>query len=198
MIEPTPGRIVWFFPSIEQGRDPNGQPLAAIVAKVLSERYLNLTVCHGDGTTYAAQSIQLLQDDDTAPEGAAHATWMPFQKGQAARHEQVKAAEQPADLQPVHEKIDLLASGVQTKFEELGAWLMTTFKDIEERFNRPATPPSPPLAPGAADAASHAGPTAAEVQQDGGGAPPAIGASDAPGANLTAEGAAAAASPNSV
>jgi hypothetical protein len=140
MISPTPGRIVWFYPSVEEGRDPNGQPLGAMVAKVLSDRCLNLTVSHGDGTTYARQSVQLLQDDDAVPE-TAYAAWMPYQKGQAAKHDQPAPA---PDLAPVHAKIDELTASVQGRFEDFGAWLQTTFKDIEARLNEPARTPAPP------------------------------------------------------
>jgi hypothetical protein len=217
MIEPTPGRIVWFYPDVNDGRTlgPTGPvALAAIVAKVIHERCVNLTVCREDGNTFGAQNVVLLQDGFTLSDpDRAYAEWMPFQKGQAAKYEaqalaagstasataptiadppaaapapdlepvhakiddlaakvdQVLAAPAP-DLQPVHDKIAGLEAATQTKFEELGAWLMTTLKDIEARLNQ-ASPPTPPAAP----------------------ATTAIGASDAPGANLTAEGEAASA-----
>jgi hypothetical protein len=127
MILPTPGRIVWFFPAIAE-RDPNGQPLAAIVAKVLSERSVNLTVSHGDGTTYAAQGVQLLQDDDAAPE-TGHATWMPYQKGQAAKHDAAPAI----DIGSVTKAIDELAHGTQDKFTQFGSWL---HKHVGSLMNR--------------------------------------------------------------
>lgn len=175
MITPTPGRIVWFFPSLEAGRDPNGQPLAAILAKVISERCVNLTVSHGDGTTYAAQNVQLLQDDDAVPE-TAYACWMPFQKGQAAKHD--AAATAPADLQPLHAaiaqvaekadaalaapeaaiaaavepmhaKIALAETATQTKFEELGKWLTDMFTGFEQKLEalKNQAPPAPPQPP---------------------------------------------------
>ena len=199
MITPTPGRIVWFYPDVNDGRanGPTGPvPLAAIVAAVIHDRCINLTVSKTDGTTYGAQNIVLLQDGFAlADADRAYAEWMPFQKGQAAKLEAVQAAAplptarpdpaladpalktaavdllQPVhdkidvlaakveqvlaapatDLEPVHAKITELANGVQTKFEELGTWLVTNFRDIEARFNQPPTPPSPPLAPPAAN-----------------------------------------------
>ncbi len=178
MITPTPGRIVWFFPSIENRRDPNGQPLAAIVAKVLSDRCLNLTVCHGDGTTYAAQTIQLLQDADEAPE-TAYACWMPYQKGQAAKHDSPTPA---VDISSVTKAIDELATGTQSKFEDLGAWLTKTFTDFEQRLAAVIKHPALEIPPLGGQTSTTA-----------------IGASDGPGANLTAEGVAAAGpSPNVV
>jgi hypothetical protein len=124
MIQPTPGRIVWFFPHVDAGRDPNGAPLAAIVAKVIHDRCLNLAVFHGDGSTYPVQNVTLLQGEDAPLEdGSAFACWMPYQKGQAARHD---AAAAPAiDLSSVTKGIDDLANGTQAKFNQFGNWLQT-------------------------------------------------------------------------
>lgn len=125
MISPSPGRILWYFPPIGQ-RDPNGQPLAAILAKVLSDRCVNLTVSHGDGTTYAAQNVQLLQDDDQAPE-TAYAFWMPYQKGQAAKTEQAIAGSAtsapPINVASVTAAVDELTQETRGKFQQFGNWL---------------------------------------------------------------------------
>lgn len=143
MIPPTVGRVVWFHPHVDTGRDPNGQPLAAIVAKVIDERTINLGVFNADGTISAAQHVPLLQDGDApADADAAYAEWMPFQKGQAAKHE-TQAAAPTLQLEPVHAKIHELEATVHGKFAELGTWLKTTFEDIEERLNRPPAPPAP-------------------------------------------------------
>ena len=122
MIQPTPGRIVWFFPSIEAGRDPNGQPLAAMLAKVLHERCVNLTVFHADGSSYPAQGIQLLQDDDAEPD-TAYACWMPFQKGQAAKHEAPGSLPTltPEQIASIHHAIDTLAMTSQARIAEVDA-----------------------------------------------------------------------------
>jgi len=236
MITPTPGRIVWFYPDVNDGRakGPTGPvPLAAIVAAVIHDRCVNLTVSKADGTTFGAQNIVLLQDGFTlADPDRAYAEWMPFQKGQAAKYEAAQAAapqptaqpdpmltdpalktaavdllqpvhdkidavaakvEQvlaapPVDLEAVHAKIDAMAASTETKFQDLGAWLMSTFQDIQQRLNHPAlqTPPSPPLSPDAAGAASQADPTSAEGQKAGGSADAttaAIGAAAAPDAD---------------
>ncbi|WKA31622.1 hypothetical protein [Bradyrhizobium roseum] len=143
MIQPAPGRIVWFFPALEVGRDPNGQPLAAMVAKVLGERCVNLTVSHGDGTTYAAQNVQLLQDDDAEPE-TAYACWMPFQKGQAARHETPAVPTlTPEQLTSIHSALDSIATGTEAKFSELGSWLTSTFDGVFQRLGALESPPVP-------------------------------------------------------
>ncbi len=92
VITPTPGRIVWYWPA------PNdnipalaGQPLAAIVAAVHSDRYINLCVIDAYGNHHSRQNVFLSQsDEDAAPSGFAE--WMPYQKGQAAKVEQVQSA----------------------------------------------------------------------------------------------------------
>lgn len=91
-ITPTPGRIVWFHPA------PNdnipalaGQPLAAIVAAVHSDRYINLSVIDAYGHHHSAQSVYLAQPGDEAVP-VRHAKWMPYQISQAG----IK----PANAQP--------------------------------------------------------------------------------------------------
>lgn len=91
MISPSPGRIVWYRPGPQ---DPtpifNGEPLAAIVTRVIGDREVNLTVFRADGITYGRHNVLLLQDNDRAPKDAAYCEWMPFQKGQAAKTEQLE------------------------------------------------------------------------------------------------------------
>lgn len=89
MISPTPGRVVWFTPHrlADHRRDPK-QPLAALVTYVWTDRCVNLFVLGQDSEGgYAQTSVALLQDDDAKPEDGYFASWMPFQKGQAAAQE---------------------------------------------------------------------------------------------------------------
>lgn len=89
MIQPTPGRMVWYRPN---GSDTGvahysgDAPLAATVTHVWSDRCVNLTVFDSAGTPHARTSVPLVQDGDTAP-GFAYCEWMPYQKGQAAKTE---------------------------------------------------------------------------------------------------------------
>lgn len=88
MIQPTPGRIVWFTPykgDADIAHHDKSQPLAAIVVYAWGERYVNLTVFDQNGATHARTSVLLLQDDDPAPDIGLYAQWMPYQKGQAAK-----------------------------------------------------------------------------------------------------------------
>lgn len=91
MIEPTIGRRVWFY--------PNGitaphfaccsaeQPMDAGVVYVWNDRMVNLDIADHYGNHVPMSSVKLLQDDDPVPTSGAYATWMPYQKGQAAKVE---------------------------------------------------------------------------------------------------------------
>ena len=82
MIQPTVGRVVWFYHS---GEPEN--PMAAIVAKVLDDRLVNLMAITHEGHPHPRQSVALLQDNDVPGERLEWCAWMPFQKGQAAKYE---------------------------------------------------------------------------------------------------------------
>lgn len=87
MIQPTVGRIVWF-------RRSKGPVLlcAAIVAHAWNDRLVNLAVFDENGVAHSRTSVLLLQDDDPVPDSGSYCEWMPFQKGQAAKLEQLEAA----------------------------------------------------------------------------------------------------------
>jgi hypothetical protein len=109
LIKPTVGRVVLFAP----GAAPlfggvfvtpgDGQPCAALVARVWHDRCVNLAVFDANGVSFSFTSVRLLQEDDVAAEGEMHARWMDYQKGQAAKAEQLEArllATAPASPQP--------------------------------------------------------------------------------------------------
>ncbi|MPZ36657.1 MAG: hypothetical protein GEU95_01120 [Rhizobiales bacterium] len=91
MINPTVGRIVYYWPG---GRahteDPGRQPLAATIAHVHNERMINIGYLQIDGVARDASCVPLVQDGDERPD-AAFCEWMPYQKGQAAKTEQLEA-----------------------------------------------------------------------------------------------------------
>jgi hypothetical protein len=101
MIYPTPGRIVWYHPAPNAAYPKQGgQPQAAIIAAVLEDvELINLTVCAPSGDTYAARNVILLRDGQCAPADRDYAEWMPYQKGQAAKTEQL--AQQLAEKPPL-------------------------------------------------------------------------------------------------
>lgn len=157
-IEPSLGRIVWFFPPIDSGRHEDGQPFGSMIAGVNDDGTINLLVAARDGSPYGVQNVTLLQDGDDIDQDQAHAVWMPFQKGQAAKTEALQASGgQPVDLQPVHDKIAGVEKATQVKFEELGGWLSKMFTDFEQKLTALTTPPAAPSAPGGEPAPGPAG-----------------------------------------
>jgi hypothetical protein len=88
MIKPTPGRVVWYWPS-DQDPTPifKGEALAAHVARVISDREVNLLVIRADGITYGRHNVRLIQEGDARPKEGGFAEWMPYQVGQAKKHE---------------------------------------------------------------------------------------------------------------
>jgi len=88
MIQPTPGRMVWYMPGAERGPSDGDDVFAAVVTRVWNDRLVNLTVFKPDGNTHPRTNVKLLQDDDMEDFlGQPHAQWMPYQKGQAAKTE---------------------------------------------------------------------------------------------------------------
>lgn len=92
VISPTPGRIVWYYPSENDGIGRlNGQPLAAIVAGVHNDNLVNLAVFDAYGNSQQRSSVHLVQPGEDVPNNA-HATWMPYQINAAG----ITAAEVPS------------------------------------------------------------------------------------------------------
>lgn len=96
MIKPTIGRVVWFWPyapSLFGEFHFNGsleQPCAAIVVAVWSDRCVNLVVYDHAGMSHSFGSVILVQDGDSKPERCCFCEWMPYQKGQAAKAEELE------------------------------------------------------------------------------------------------------------
>lgn len=84
-IIPTEGRIVWFYGHVGNLRQ------AAIVAGV-TDGGVELWVFQRSGSVYSGTYwVPSILDPDELPTGSYHggsyATWMPYQKGQAAKAE---------------------------------------------------------------------------------------------------------------
>ena len=93
MITPTVGRVVWFWPSKEDRSICSGgeQPLPAIVCHVWSDSCVNLAGFDANGVSFSRASVPLHQEGNPRPD-AFFAEWMPYQKGQAAKTEQLEKA----------------------------------------------------------------------------------------------------------
>jgi len=86
-IKPTIGRVVWYHSQVGQ------QPHAALIAYVHSDILVNLAVFDANGHNYHRTSIWLRQDEDEATRPACgYAEFMPYQKGQAAKTEELERA----------------------------------------------------------------------------------------------------------
>jgi N4 Gp49/Sf6 Gp66 family protein len=90
-IPPTVGRIVLFQPGPESQLSigAGGKSLAAIIAAVLPDGRLNLTVSSWKGHPTAVREVQLVQEGEPKPVGS-YAHWMDYQLGQAAKAEQLE------------------------------------------------------------------------------------------------------------
>lgn len=78
MIQPTIGRVLWYYPY-----SGIKQPWPALVAYVHEDGKVNLGGFKADGTPFDARSVELVQDGAPPPE-IHYATWMPYQVKQAA------------------------------------------------------------------------------------------------------------------
>lgn len=85
-IEPTVGRIVWFY---ENGGTLT-QPLAAIITAVHNDFCVNLCAFSDGGAPMGYSSVPLHQGDEERPHGF-FCEWMPYQKGQAAKTEALES-----------------------------------------------------------------------------------------------------------
>ncbi len=104
VIIPTIGRVVWFYPHENQNDGgfarhggPTIQPYTALITHVWSDHMVNLCVFDANGMPHGRTSVELVQEDRTCPGGGGYCTWMPFQKGQAAKQES-EANQQTAPL----------------------------------------------------------------------------------------------------
>ncbi|MCK1501519.1 hypothetical protein [Bradyrhizobium sp. 188] len=154
-IPPSIGRIVLFLPPIDGGRHEDGQPFGALVAGVNDDGTINLMAAARDGTPYGVQNVVLVQEGDEIDLDRAHAFWMAYQKGQAAKAEQLQAAGATVDLAPLLDRLTALegvleAGGIfHQLFErtktEIASFVQDEIAALETRLASPAAPaPLPP------------------------------------------------------
>jgi hypothetical protein len=92
MIKPTVGRVVLYFPSDDdrtQGMDVlSDAPCDAHVVFVHSDTSVNLVVFDHEGGKFSRRKVPINIERFT---GTPRAEWMPYQVGQAAKHEAIAA-----------------------------------------------------------------------------------------------------------
>ena len=91
IITPTVGRIVWYHPGQVKPAgfiSDRAAPCAAIVTYVHHDRMINLVAFDQNGGMHPRNSVQMYQENDpTTDEPVEYAEWMPYQLGQAKKHE---------------------------------------------------------------------------------------------------------------
>ena len=98
MIQPTVGRIVWYYPAGYPLGDGEravmlAEPRAAVIVKVWSDRMVNLGFWDPNGDAGAATSVKLLQPEDAPPAcGVAFCEWMHYQIKKSTGSESGEAA----------------------------------------------------------------------------------------------------------
>jgi hypothetical protein len=91
MIKPTIGRVVLFTPAKNDTAISHyGQEIPALVCHVWGDRCINIGGFDSNGKSFGRTSVPLLQDDDAVPEHGFYCEWMPYQKGQAAKTEELE------------------------------------------------------------------------------------------------------------
>lgn len=115
MIQPTIGRVVWFWP-YGQGNGQD-QPNAALIAYVHSDRMVNLAVFDNNGISSGRTSVPLLQDGESNKSGQC-CEWMPYQKGQAAKEEAGKDSGNPTDVK-ASDTLNTSVADVNAKVSDL-------------------------------------------------------------------------------
>ena len=85
MIKPSIGRVVWFYPD-KKWLEEEKQPFPALVCFVHDDRSINVAYFSHAGGHHSASSVQLVQEGDMIKPGN-FCTWMPYQIGQAKKHE---------------------------------------------------------------------------------------------------------------
>ena len=88
MIKPTVGRVVWYWPHKDDHQIVKGgdQPLAAFVSHVWNDTCVNLAVFDANGVAFSRTSVLLVQEGNPVPD-SNFAEWIPYQIGQAKKHE---------------------------------------------------------------------------------------------------------------
>lgn len=90
MIEPTVGRVVWYYEYKVLSKQYIG-PMAAHIAFVHSTDCVNLVMIQLGGGNRHELLVLLVQDAESEPPKCNYCTWMPYQKSQAAKTEAAEA-----------------------------------------------------------------------------------------------------------
>ena len=84
MIQPTIGRVVL----VHRGLSDQAEP--ALVSYVWNDSLINVGGFDRNGSPFSCTSLKLLQDNEMGSAGMWYAEWMPYQKEQAAKTENLE------------------------------------------------------------------------------------------------------------
>lgn len=101
MIQPTVGRVLWFYPAECK---PTDQPWIAFICKVWGDTEINIAGFDPNGATFSRKHVLLVQDDAKKPEGGSMdycCIWMPYKRGQAQKTEALE--KQIAETKPAEQ-----------------------------------------------------------------------------------------------
>lgn len=84
MIKPTISRQVWYRPHPQEKIAAHDQPFAATVIHVHSDTLVNLAILNEQAQLCFKPNCVLAQDRPAEP---GECEWMPYQIGQAKKHE---------------------------------------------------------------------------------------------------------------
>jgi hypothetical protein len=96
MIKPTVGRVMWYHPGdyandLDLVQYDKAQPMAAHVAYVWNDHMVNLLVIDHKGAAHQRKSVPIVQEGSPYTVGRSpYCEWMPYQKGQAAKAEELE------------------------------------------------------------------------------------------------------------
>lgn len=83
MIEPTIGRVIWYWPE-----DKKDQPWPCWICSVRPDGRINVAGFNNEGVPFRDSDIDLFQGEEGEQKPLhSFAEWMPYQIGQAKKHE---------------------------------------------------------------------------------------------------------------
>lgn len=123
MIEPTPGRIVYYY----EGKTMWPAMVVGVYDK--DPRMVDLKV-FTDANVYSRPRTQLLQDEDKA--SSPHwAEWMPYQKGQAAKSD-TEIADLKKQVEDLTKVVDGLTGHSNTVRDQIKALEASVHKTVAD------------------------------------------------------------------
>jgi hypothetical protein len=90
MIHPTIGRVIWLYRLVDS--ESGDQPEVGLITYVHNDFLINVAGFNKYGNHFAVSNVPLVQDTSDSDINVVkpYATWMPYQKGHAAKPEELE------------------------------------------------------------------------------------------------------------